>query len=174
VCCRREAVDPVSLVLDALASGAAGSVADSTDDSVATAYRGFKRLIADRFAGNKSGEIALSEHPADPDTWQAPLAKALAVTGVSADEPVLAAARELMELVDAAGVRAGKYDVDLHGGQGAPGAEPLNSAYAGRRRTRVSVNNRGAPRFTPRSQARNGHAVRRVIADHFCVRGAPV
>lgn len=111
-------MDPVSLVLDALASGAARGVADSAGDAVGAAYGRLKRLIADRFAGNKSAEVALSEHSADPDTWQAPLAKVLAATGVSADESVLAAARQLMELLDAAGARAGKYDVDLRGGQG--------------------------------------------------------
>jgi hypothetical protein len=111
-------VDPVSLVLNALASGAARGVADSASDAVGAAYGRLKRLIADRFAGNKSAEVALSEHAADPDTWQAPLAKALAATGASADDSVLAAAQQLMELLDAAGARAGKYDVDLRGGQG--------------------------------------------------------
>ena len=110
-------MDSVSLVLDALVSGTARGVADSASDAVGAAYGRLKRLIADRFAGNKSAEVALLEHAADPDTWQAPLAKALAATGVSADESVLVAARQLMELLDAAGARAGKYDVDLRGGQ---------------------------------------------------------
>jgi hypothetical protein len=111
-------VDPVSLVLDALASGAARGVADSAGDAVGAAYSRLKRLVADRFSGNRGAEVALCEHAADPETWQAPLAKALAATGASADEAVLAAARQLMELLDAAGARAGKYDVDLRGGQG--------------------------------------------------------
>ncbi len=99
-------MDPVSLVLDALASGAARGVADSTGDAVGTAYSRLKRLITDRFVGNQSAEVALSEHAVDPDTWQAPLAKALAATGASTDESVLTAARQLMELLDAAGARA--------------------------------------------------------------------
>jgi hypothetical protein len=111
-------VDPVTLVLDALVSGATRGVADSAGDVVGAAYGRLKRLIADRFTGNKPAEVALCEHAADPDTWQAPLAKALAATGAGADESVLAAARQLMELLDAAGARAGKYDVDLRGGQG--------------------------------------------------------
>jgi hypothetical protein len=114
----RGTVDQVSLVLGALSSGAARGVVDSASDAVATAHSKLKRLIADRFAGNKSAEVALSEHADDPDTWQAPLAKALTATGASADESVLAAARQLMELLDAAGARAGRYDVDLRGGQG--------------------------------------------------------
>ena len=105
-------------MLDALASGAARGVADGAGDAVGAAYGRLKRLIADRFAGNKSAEVALDEHAVDPDTWQAPLAKALDATGVSADESVLVAARQLMELLDAVGARAGKYDVDLRGGHG--------------------------------------------------------
>ena len=114
-------MDSVSLVLDALVSGTARGVADSASDAVGAAYGRLKRLIADRFAGNKSAEVALLEHAADPDTWQAPLAKALAATGVSADESVLVAARQLMELLDAAGARAGKYDVDLRRWSGCAG-----------------------------------------------------
>ena len=111
-------MDPVSLVLRALASGAARGVTDGAGDAVGDAYSRLKRLIADRFSGNTSAEVALAEHAADPDTWRAPMAKALATTGASADESIIAAARQLMELLDAAGARAGKYDVDLHGGQG--------------------------------------------------------
>jgi hypothetical protein len=117
--CRREGiVDPVSLVLAALASGAARGTCDSAADAVSASYGRLKRLIATRFAGSKSAEVALSEHAADPDTWQAPLGKALAATGASADGSIIAAAQELMALLDAAGTQAGKYNVDLHGTQG--------------------------------------------------------
>lgn len=111
-------MDPVSLVLDALVSGSSKKAVDGSNDAIETAHSRLKRLIADRFAGNNSAETALSEHAVDPDIWQAPLGNALAVTGASADQVVIAAARALMELVDAPGARAGKYDVDLHGGRG--------------------------------------------------------
>jgi len=111
-------VDPVALVLEALASGASRGAADSADDPAGIAYGTLKQLVAARFAGDKGAELALIEHAEDPATWQAPLAKALAGTGASGDEPVLAAARELLELLDSAGARAGRYDVALRGGQG--------------------------------------------------------
>ena len=111
-------MDPVSLVLDALASGAAHGASGSADDAATAAFATLTRLIADRFAGNSSAEVAFSEYSVDPGTWRAPLAKALAVTGISADQLVLAAARRLMGLLDGAGARAGKYDIDLRGGQG--------------------------------------------------------
>ena len=70
-------MDPVSLVLNALTSGAAQGIADSVSDAVKSAYGKLKQLVTAKFAGNKSAELALAEHAADPETWQAPLSKAL-------------------------------------------------------------------------------------------------
>ena len=111
-------MDPVSLVVVALASGAAGGTAEGVTDALSVAHGKLKRLVADRFAGNPSAEVALSEHAADPETWRAPLTKALQATGAGTDESVIAAARQLMMLTDAASASAGKYDVDVRGAQG--------------------------------------------------------
>jgi hypothetical protein len=111
-------MDPASLVLGALASGAARGAADSASDGVKAAYSQLKRLIADKFADNKSAELVLAEHAADPETWQAPLAKALADSDAVSDQQVIGAAQRLMELLDKSGFREGKYQVDLSGAQG--------------------------------------------------------
>jgi hypothetical protein len=65
-------VDPVSLVLNALSSGAAEGIADSVSDAVNAAYGKLKQLVTAKFAGNKSAELILEEHAADSETWQAP------------------------------------------------------------------------------------------------------
>jgi len=62
--------------------------------------------------------VALAEHATDPQTWQAPLAKALAASGAGADLPIIEAAQQLMALLDQAGTTQGKYRVDLRGAQG--------------------------------------------------------
>ena len=111
-------MEPITLILGALAAGALAGVKDSATGAVKDAYAGLKRLVATHFAGKPAAELALAEHAADPDTWQAPLAKALAETGTDADPAVIEAARRLMELLDQAGARAGKYQVDLRGAQG--------------------------------------------------------
>jgi hypothetical protein len=111
-------MDPVALVLNALSSGAAQGVAESATDAVVAAYGRLKRLIADKLAGSKAAEVALAEHANDPETWRAPLAKALADSGASADRSVIAAAQLLMALLDEAGTKKGKYQVDLRGAQG--------------------------------------------------------
>ena len=68
--------------------------------------------------GNTAAEIAFREHVNDPATWQEPLAKALTESGASADPEVVQAAQQLMALLDEAGTRAGKYEIDLRGASG--------------------------------------------------------
>jgi hypothetical protein len=111
-------VDPVSLVLSALASGAAQGVADNVSEAVKSAYGRLKQLVSARFGGDKPAELALSEHAGDPETWHAPLAKALAASGAATDQAVIEAAQQLMALLDPAGAAQGKYQIDLRGGQG--------------------------------------------------------
>jgi hypothetical protein len=110
-------VDPVSLVLNALTSGAAQGIADSVGDIVKSAYGRLKHLVAAKLVGNSAGEVALEEHAADPETWRAPLSKSLTVSGAAADTEVLAAAQELLALLDPTGTAQGKYQVDLRGAQ---------------------------------------------------------
>jgi len=111
-------VDPVSLVVNALTAGTAQGVTDSVSDAVKSAYSKLRDLVSAKLSGNKSAEVVLAEHATDPETWQAPLAKALTASGVGADHAVIEAARLLMELLDPAGTRQGKYQVDLSGAQG--------------------------------------------------------
>jgi hypothetical protein len=111
-------MEPITLILGALAAGALAGVAESATGAVKDAYSGLKRLVAARFAGKPAAELALAEYAADPDTWQAPLAKALAETGTAADPAVINLARQLMEMLDETGARTGKYHVDLRGAQG--------------------------------------------------------
>ena len=111
-------MDPVSLVLNALTSGAAQGVANSVSDAVKSAYGKLKLLVSAKLSGNKSAEVALAKHATDPETWQAPLAKALVASGVGADQALIEAARQLMALLDPAGTEQGKYQVDLSGAQG--------------------------------------------------------
>jgi hypothetical protein len=111
-------VDPVSLVLNALTSGAAQGIADSVSDAVKSAYGTLKQLVAAKFRGNKSAVLVLEEHAADPETWQAPLSKALTTSGAATDGAIIQAAQLLMALLDPAGTAQGRYHVDLRGAQG--------------------------------------------------------
>jgi hypothetical protein len=79
-------------------------------------YAKLHGLVRQRFRGNPSAEIILSEHQADPETYAAPLAKKLTEAGVDAE--LVATAKALMELVDQAGARSGKYNVTVKDSKG--------------------------------------------------------
>jgi hypothetical protein len=111
-------VDTVTLILTALAAGAALGVKDTASQAVKDAYGSLKALVHRRLAGRGDGELALARYEEAPDTWEAPLAKELTATGAGDDARLVAAAQALMALADAAGSQAGKYAVQVHGGQG--------------------------------------------------------
>jgi hypothetical protein len=112
-------MDPVTLIVAALTAGAAAGVGDTAAAVVKDSYQGLKDLVSARFSGKESAEVALAEHEADPQTWQAPLTKELLQTGADTDPSVIEAAQQLMALLDKAGSSGGKYAIDLRGAQGA-------------------------------------------------------
>lgn len=111
-------MDPVTLIITALAAGAAQGVGERATTAVMDAYQSLKAKVAARFTGSPSREMVLAEHAKNPGTWQAPLAAALTDTAAATDPALVQAARELMALLDEAGARPGKYAVDLRGAQG--------------------------------------------------------
>jgi hypothetical protein len=111
-------MDPVTLIVAALAAGAASGASETATTAIRDAYQGLKRLVSARFASRNSAEVALAEHETDPDTWEAPLARELHTTGADGDPAVIEAAQRLLTLLDSDGARAGKYTVDVRGAQG--------------------------------------------------------
>ena len=92
-------MDPVTLIVSALIAGAASATQDAASNAVKDAYSGLKTLLQRRFQGKPSAETALAEAETDPDTWEKPLAKAVAEHG--SDEEVLALAQQLLQLLPA-------------------------------------------------------------------------
>ena len=111
-------MDPVSLLVTALAAGAAKGVGETASAAVRDAYQELKARVASRFAGHAPKELVLAEHEKQPDTWRAPLTEAINESGLASDSAVLDLAERLMALLDEAGTRAGKYNVDASGAQG--------------------------------------------------------
>jgi hypothetical protein len=110
-------VDPVSLIVAALAAGAVAGVQNTATEAVMDAYAGLKALVRQRLAGRESGEQALARHADDPERGRV-LEAELVEAGAGEDPALLDAARRLLAMVDPAGSRAGKYVVDVRGGQG--------------------------------------------------------
>jgi hypothetical protein len=111
-------MDPVTLIVTALAAGAASALQDGASAAVKDAYAWLKALVAKRFASRPKGELILAEHQAAPQVWEAPLAAELSAAGAESDADLAAAAQALMSLVDEAGSRAGKYAVTVRDSQG--------------------------------------------------------
>ena len=113
-------MDPITLIVAALAAGAASALQDGASAAVKDAYARLKALVTKRFANRPKGELVLAGHQAAPQTWEAPLAAELSAAGAKGDADLVAAAQALMRLVDEAGSRSGKYLVavrDSHGVQ---------------------------------------------------------
>jgi len=110
-------MDPITLIVTALAAGAALGLQDTASAMVKDAYAGLKALVRRRLGGDQSAELVLSRHEQAPETWQAPLMAELARAGADGDGDLIAAAKALLDLVGEAG-RAGKYTVDVRGAQG--------------------------------------------------------
>lgn len=107
-------MDPITLIVTALAAGAALGVQDTASAMVKDAYASLKALVKKRLGGGPGAEMVLAKHEQAPEIWQAPLMAELAETGADRDDDLVAAAQALLDLVGG----AGKYAVDARGAQG--------------------------------------------------------
>jgi hypothetical protein len=76
-------MDPITLIVTALAAGAALGVKDTASAAVGDAYAGLKALVKRRLGGGPDAELVLGRHERAPETWQAPLMAELAGAGRS-------------------------------------------------------------------------------------------
>jgi hypothetical protein len=107
-------MDPVTLIVTALVAGAAAGLKDTASSAIKDAYNGLKGLVRRKLAPRPGGELVLDRHEQDPQVWDKPLAQELTEAGAGDDPALVTAAQALMQLVDAAGSAAGKYQVSDH------------------------------------------------------------
>lgn len=107
-------MEEISLIVTALAAGASAGALDAlksdAKDKARAAYAKLRDLVTQRFRGNASAEMVLSEHQTAPETWARPLVQKLTEAGAGSDAELVATARALMELLDQAGAKSGKYN----------------------------------------------------------------
>jgi hypothetical protein len=113
-----EAMDPISVIMAALAAGAGVGLKDTASRAVKDTYGGLRELVRRRLANRPAAQTALVEHEKAPQVWQAPLSAELVAVDAGSDEKLVVAAQRLLALVDEAGSRSGKYLVDARGAQG--------------------------------------------------------
>jgi hypothetical protein len=106
-------MDPLTLIVTALAAGVTAAVKQTSGEAVKDAYQALKGLIRRRMSGNSAAEVALEKHEEKPEVWEAPLKDALSEAGADQDEEIVEAARKLMTLIDPQ--NATKFGTTVHG-----------------------------------------------------------
>jgi len=110
-------MDPVTLIVTALATGAAAALNETAGQAVRDAYLGLKRLLRGKLQGTAGADVVLERHERDPEAWGPGVRAILAEANAADDDELLSAARRLLELADPEGASVGKYKVSVRGGQ---------------------------------------------------------
>ena len=111
-------MDPVTLIVTALAAGAASALQDDAKGAVKTAFERLRHLVRKRFKDPANGEYLMEKHAAAPELWQEPLKAELVEARAADDLVIIAAAQELMRILDSRGTAAGKYNVNAPDSEG--------------------------------------------------------
>ena len=101
-------MEPVTLILSALAAGAAKAAGDTVPDG----YKALKELTKRKFASKPQAEMVLEEHEKDPQTYEVPLKKKLIEADVDKDEEIIKKAQELLKLANPQKAAQGKYNIN--------------------------------------------------------------
>jgi hypothetical protein len=108
-------MEPITLILTALAAGAAAISKGALGEAGKDAYKNLKERIQRRFAGKPQQEILLAEHEKEPETWEKPLQKALTESQADQDAEIIQAAQQLLQIIRPQQATVGKYNVQISG-----------------------------------------------------------
>lgn len=108
-------MDPITIILSALAAGALAGAQSSASDAVKDAYQGLKSLIQRKLSGKPEAELALVKHEEKPEIWRAPLTDALVESSIDKDDEIIRAAQQLMVLLNSQKETAGKFTMQTSG-----------------------------------------------------------
>ncbi len=98
-------MEPISLIVGALAAGAAAALKDTANQAVKSCYDGLKHLIKERFAKKadqeaaKDAEKTLTKYEKDPDTYEKPLLKELSAVQADQEQTIVQKAQQLIDLL---------------------------------------------------------------------------
>jgi hypothetical protein len=92
--------EQLSMIVQALATGAAAGAAGVMGSAVSDGYGVLKSLIRQRFQGREEARQALELDATDSSLWLDRIGADLQESGAVEDQQILAAARELLVLAD--------------------------------------------------------------------------
>ena len=108
-------IDPVSLILTALAAGAGIIGQEAVSEVTKDAYQKLKALIQHRLADKPQAEIILQKHEENPEIWKEPLRQELIDIQASQDNEIIRAAQQLMTIINPQQAGMGKFNVQITG-----------------------------------------------------------
>ncbi|WP_011161159.1 hypothetical protein [Gordonia westfalica] len=95
----RQLMDPVTLIVAAIALGASDGVRETTKTAIADGYEAIKRRISNRF-GSVSAEVEALEREPDEELRRQLLGKKLGQAGADADGELVELSRALLAAVE--------------------------------------------------------------------------
>jgi hypothetical protein len=117
-------MEPITLILAALAAGASAGALDELKDEVKEKFKAavesLRGLVSKRFrdTGTPNAEAVLAEYMADPEGYKIPLSKKLDAADAGGDDALVAAAKSVLELLGRQAGTAGKYSVTVNDSKG--------------------------------------------------------
>jgi hypothetical protein len=109
-------MDPVSLIVTALATGVSAGVSDSAKDVVSRTYGRLKAALAERFVDDPVAGVTLERHASNPEGYEVPMRDIVTESGAAHDPVLVELARELLAAADPIGAQVGRYNVHVTGG----------------------------------------------------------
>jgi hypothetical protein len=102
-------MDPVTLIVTALATGAAAAAKDIGGDAIKSAFNGLKGLIAKKFGGKADVENAMAQVEQKPESAgrKETLKEELQAAGADQDQELLAQVQAFLKLLEEKGVSTG-------------------------------------------------------------------
>lgn len=102
-------MDPVTLIVAALATGAAAAAKDVGGDAVKSAFNGLKALIAKKFGGKPdvTEAVAKVEQKPESEGRKETLKEELQAAGADKDQELLAEVQKFLKLLEEKGVSTG-------------------------------------------------------------------
>jgi hypothetical protein len=113
-------MDPISLILSALAVGAGAAAKDTASQAVKDAYSGLRTLVLKHFEKKPEAQMALQQYEKGKASWKEPLQEALIEVRVEQDEGLKRQAEHVLKLVNPQQTSQGKYNVQINGGSQGP------------------------------------------------------
>jgi hypothetical protein len=104
-------VDPITLIVSAVLTGAVAAVGETASSAVKDLYAGLKSLL--KRSVQTEGESSVLDRP-DPDRHE--LEELFKASGVDRDKNVIEAAKLLLYAADPGGAARGKYTISVTGG----------------------------------------------------------